>query len=280
MSGTVATARAPRTGQGMGATLRAEVAKVTTTRMWWILTASMAGYMAFMAVVLGFSMAAGSTTGGGAAMTPLQAAQSIYTLAPTMGYVFPLVLGALAMTNEVRHRTLTTSYLLQPSRGRMVAAKLVVQAGLGAVVGLAGVAATIGTGAATLAIAGEPTMLGSSQVWLSAVWGVVALAAWAVIGVGVGTLIPNQIAAVVVILAWTQFVEPIVRMGLSAVEALAPAAKFLPGAAAEALVGSSLYSASGLLDLLNRWQGGLVLLGFAVVLAGLGALTTVRKDVS
>ncbi len=268
-------------GVSLAATLRSETAKVLTTKMWWVLTLSMAGYMAFMAGVLGFSMAAGSDAAGtGLSMSPLETAQSVYTIAPSMGYVFPLVLGALAMTGEVRHRTLTTSYLLQPRRGRVVAAKLLVQAGLGAAVGLVGVLSTIAVGAATLAVAGEPTMLGSGAVWVSAMWGVVALAGWAVIGVGVGTLIPNQVTAIVVILAWTQFVEPIVRVLLGSIDAVSGLSRFLPGAAAEALVGTSFYATAGIGELLPRVAGGLLLLAYAVALAGIGSWTTVRKDVT
>ncbi len=275
---------APMTKVGLGAGVRAEISKVTSTRLWWILLVGMAGYMAFLAAVLGFSLVAGGSAGLSDApvnaLAPLDVALSVYTLAPTLGYVFPLILGALAMTSEVRHRTVTSTYLGQPRRGLVVLAKLIVQCALGALVGVAGVLATLATGATVFAIAGEPTMLGSSQVWASAGWSVVALAAWSVIGVGVGTLISNQVAAIVAILAFTQFVEPILRVALSAVGSLAEIAKFLPGAAAEALVGSSLYSASGMLDLLSRGQGGVVLLGYAAVLAVCGALTTVRRDVS
>ena len=84
----------------------------------------------------------------------------------------------------------------------------------------------------------------------------------------------------VVILAFTQFVEPILRIGLAAVDSLAGVQKFLPGAAAEALAGSSLYSTAGMVGLLCRGPGALVLLGYAVLFAVLGRITTLRRDVS
>ena len=93
-------------------------------------------------------------------------------------------------------------------------------------------------------------------------------------------MLPNQIASIVVILAFTQFVEPILRLGLGAVDVLSGVAKFFPGAAAEALVGSSLYSETGLLELLNRSQGAAVLLAYALGFALIGRLTTLRKDIS
>ena len=43
-----------------------------------------------------------------------------------------------------------------------------------------------------------------------------AAALWAVLGVAFGSVVPNQVAAIVVILAFTQLVEPIARLALGA----------------------------------------------------------------
>ena len=56
------------------------------------------------------------------------------------------------------------------------------------------------------------------------------------------------------------------------------------GAASDALVGASFYSVaamgSGAVDALEWWQGGLVLLGIALVATIIGGATTWRRDVS
>jgi ABC-type transport system involved in multi-copper enzyme maturation permease subunit len=110
---------------------------------------------------------------------------------------------------------------------------------------------------------------------------VLAMALWAVVGVGVGVLVPSQVGSIVGILAFTQFVEPIVRTAAAFVEPLAEVAKFLPGAASDALVGASFYSAfSGDANSLEWWQGGLVLVGYAVLSLGIGAATFWRRDVT
>jgi hypothetical protein len=266
--------------------LVSELRKVTSTQLWWILAVVMGGYMAFMAAVLAFSLTseegASGMTGGMSTeqLDPVAVAESVYTVAPSLGYVFPLVMGALAMTGEFRHQTLTPTFLAQPHRTTVLGAKLVVQAAVGALFGVLGVAGAVAAGAGVLWVLDEPLVLGDAGIWASLGWSVVALAIWGVIGVGVGTLIPNQVASVVVILAFTQFVEPILRIGLAAVEGLADVAKFLPGAAAEALVGSSLYSTTGLAELLPRWSGALVLVTYAVVLAVVGRFTTLSRDVT
>ncbi len=50
-------------------------------------------------------------------------------------------------------------------------------------------------------------------------------------------------------------------------------------AAADAVVGASLFSQMGDVDLLPAWAGALVLLGYAAALALAGRLTTFARDV-
>jgi hypothetical protein len=103
----------------------------------------------------------------------------------------------------------------------------------------------------------------------------------AVIGVAFGSVLTNQVAAIVVILAFTQFVEPIARVALGAFDALDGIAKFLPGAAADGLIGASFLSSfdGGSADLLPRWAALLVMLAYAGILAAIGRFTTLRRDI-
>ena len=116
---------------------------------------------------------------------------------------------------------------------------------------------------------------------LLGVWA--ALVLYTVIGVGVGALLRNQVGAIVGVLVFTQFIEPIGRTAAAFVDGLADYTRFLPGAASDALVGASVLSASmaqGSADSLEWWVGGLVLLGYAVVFVVLGQLVSWRRDVS
>ena len=94
-------------------------------------------------------------------------------------------------------------------------------------------------------------------------------------------MVPNQVAAIVVLLAVTQFVEPIARVALGAFDVADGVARFLPGAAADGLIGASFIGelAGGVRDLLPRWAALLVLLGYAGVLAVVGRITTLRRDI-
>lgn len=274
----------------MSAALVTEYRKLVTTRLWWVLLLTMAAYMAFLAAIMAFALvqAPESVTGGvpsgtgqPAAMSAEQVARTIYTLATSLGYVFPLLVGALAMTGEFRHQTITPTLLAEPRRGVVLAAKMLSSAAVGLLFGLVGTAATVLAGAVVLALLGEPTYLSEPVVLRSAGLSVLALAVWTVVGVGFGTLLTNQVAAVVVVLAFTQFVEPILRLVLGQFELTEGVSKFLPGAAGEAITGASFFAESGIAaGLLPSWAGLLVLLGYAVLFAVVGRLTTLRRDIS
>jgi len=276
-------------------TLRTELRKVATTRTWWITALVMLAYMATMAVIMAFSlvfgmreaekggqgldMSGGLSGNGPVVFDSMAIASSVYTLAVALGYIFPAVLGALSVTGEFRHRTITPTLLAEPRRTLVLGSKLVAVLPFAAVVALAGMVGTVLGGALTLLILGEPTLLGDAEIQRTLAMSWVALVLWALVGVGFGSVLTNQVAAIVVLLAFTQFVEPILRLLLAQFDATEQVSKFLPGAAGEAIAGSSLYVSSGLAQLLVPWQGVLVLLGYAVVLVAIGRLTTFRRDI-
>lgn len=269
----------------MGAALRTEYRKLVTTRLWWILLLAMVGYMGFLSAIMAWAVTQGADMTGGAggdapSLGPDAVVRAVYTISVTFGYVFPLVVGALSVASEFRHQTITPTLLAEPRRDVVVGAKLVAGAAVGLLFGLAGTAAAAGVGAGVLALLGEPTFLDVGSTWGTLALSTVALALWAVVGVGFGALLPNQVAVVVVVLAFTQFVEPVLRFVLVLTSWGGDVAKFLPGAAGEAVSGGSFYSESGLGELLEPWQGALVLLGYALVFAAVGRLTTFRRDIT
>ncbi|WP_110239165.1 ABC transporter permease [Nocardioides gilvus] len=266
----------------MRAALVSEFRKTVSTPLWWVLGLTAFGYMAMTAGLLGFAttmpveQGGMEMTGGG-----VDVARSLYSLPVSLGYVFPLVTGALAVTTEFRHRTLTATLLAEPNRTTVIASKLVVQGGVGAFLGLCGVAGAMVAAAGALVIAGEPTMLGEPSVWGTAALAVVALALWGMVGVGFGALVPNQVASIVLILAFTQLIEPLLRIGLALLgDGFAQVGLYFPGAAAEALSGASLYSSIGAAELLPQWAGGVVMTAYALGFALLGRLLTFRRDVT
>ena len=195
--------------------------------------------------------------------------------------MFPVIVGALAMTGEFRHQTITPTLLAEPRRTVVLVAKMVSSIVVGLVFGVVGTLATVGAGAAVLALLGQDPALSEPIVAAQRRPVGARAAVWTVVGVAFGTLLTNQVAVIVVLLAFTQFVEPILRVVLGQFDWSEGLAKLMPGAAGEAITGASFYAESGLApDLLSSAGGLAVLLGYAVVFAVLGRLLTLRRDIT
>ena len=264
----------------MTAAVKAELRKLLSTRLWWILLLVLVAYVGFIGAVMGFTLTL-EVDGASAMGDPKDAALMTYSMANGIGYVFPLLLGTLAFTSEYRHRTIGQTLLVQPDRDVLLAAKVTATMVLGLVYGLAMVLAIVGTGGVLLQWRGDGAYLGDREIVAVLAMTVVATVVWSVVGVVLGALVTNQVVAIVSVLAFTQFLEPIARLAFSAVDAIAPVGQYLPGAAADALVGASAFGfTGGSEDLLPRWGGLLVLLGYALVLGVAARLTTLRRDVT
>jgi len=269
--------------------IAAEFQKVFTTRMWWLLAILLVVYVLFLAggfgAFLGWAVEnpdAAENVGNTQLPPGIQLGPLLYSFASSIGYVFPVLLGALAVTGEFRHKTLTPTFLAVPHRSVVLGSKYVSELVLGEGFGVIAFATSVAGGAAALSAFGLETGLDDSDTWALIGRGVLAMALWATIGVGLGALVPNQVAAIVIVLAFTQFVEPILRLGASLNDVTAQIGQYLPGAASDALVGASFYTIAsvGSSETLDWWQGGLVLLAIGAVATIIGGATTWRRDVT
>lgn len=269
---------------------RSELTKQFSTSMWWILGIVLVFYIGStaggLAGVFG-AAASGALPPGSTNMPALpddMVPPLIYSLATAVGYVFPLMIGTLLVTGEFRHKTLTPTFLATPRRGLALAGKVVAGVVMGALYGAVALVAVLLPGAGLLAVFGIGTQLDDGATWALLGRMVVAFVLWALIGIGIGTLVRNQVGAVVGVLAFTQFVEPIARLAGGFVDGLSDATTFLPGAASDALVGASLFTTIGgsgsTAPGMESLAGGLVLLGYAAVLLVLGYLFSWRRDVT
>ncbi|MDE3087287.1 MAG: hypothetical protein KGJ77_11040 [Acidobacteriota bacterium] len=199
----------------------------------------------------------------------------------TVAVYLAIVLGAVMITGEHRHKTITPTFLAEPRRGRTVAAKLVVALGGGLVVAVVAGFVALGVGLVLVGVGVAP--LGAVLTEYRHVWPGVAAACvlYGAYGVGLGALLKNQVVTIVVALVAIAIVEPIIGL-------VAPAAaRWLPGSAAQALESlaanarsHAAFGGSGGVHLVVWWVGALLLVGYGVVLAALGSLTTLRADVT
>lgn len=268
----------------MGARLwtaaQVELRKLATTRMWWILLLVMVGYILVIAAFITFSFAAAPQASGVPTLDDRGAVLALYSLGLPLGYVFPVVLGVLAVTGEYRYQTLTPTLLAEPRRELVLAAKLGVGLVVGSLYGVLGVGSSLVGAAPVVALTDHAVLLGEGGIWRALAQAVLGMALWAGIGVGFGALLRNQVTAIVVILAFSQLVEPLARIGLSAWSATSDIAQYLPGAAADAMVGASLYTIGSPVQLLPWWQGALVLSGYTALFCLFGGLSWMRRDVA
>ena len=100
-----------------------------------------------------------------------------------------------------------------PRRSRVLPAKLVVLFGVGAVYGVADVIGSVGLGAPILALTENDAAIDSGETWPLLARTVLAMAIWSFVGTGMGAFIPNQVAAIVVVLAFAQLVEDFLAEG-------------------------------------------------------------------
>jgi ABC-2 type transport system permease protein len=181
--------------------------------------------------------------------------------------LFALIFGVLLMTGEYRHGTITWTFLATPRRMRVVAAKVVVAAFAGLVLAVLAVAVTIAIGlpwleARNLEVDTDELVRNLGGLLLGAAF-------WGALGVGVGTLLKNQVFSIVVSLVWLLVVENLVV-------ALRPdVGRYLPQAALDAMLGGG-----DLDDPLPRLAGGTVALAYVIGFAVLGFFVTTRRDVT
>jgi len=245
--------------------LRAELLKITSTRLALGMLAGAGVYVVVNVVALVF--AAGQP--GVPKLTDLATVRDVYASA---GAASPIVLvaGILGMTTEYRFMTVTPTFLVTPRRGRVLAAKLAVYAGFGLLIGVvcAGVSAAVAT--ALLGLKPHAAIAGSTVVQISG-GTLLGYALFAVLGVSVGALVRSQVAAIIGGLLWTLVVEGLLVAFLPAV------GRWLPGGALHATLQASAFNGGRLLP---AWAASVVLLGYAVVLAVLATRTTMRADIT
>jgi ABC-2 type transport system permease protein len=190
----------------MNLLIKAEYRKIFTTKLWWALL--------IPAAVLSLGFTWGGAAFGALASIQEEAGGALPFALPAFAQginfatVFALILGGTAVTGEIRHKTITTTYLTGPTRGAVLTAKLIVYTMIGALYGLVCmIAATLGA------------LLGNNFPdagdWFSlAGTGALAMVMWTLLGVGLGALIGNQVGTIVGAIVYVLVVEPVVAVVL------------------------------------------------------------------
>ena len=245
--------------------VHSELLKLRTTRTARVLlTLAAAGTAALVAIVLLLAGRPGQPALGPDALRLL-------VLVPAQPLTLAaLVLGVLGMAGELRHGTATSTFLVTPKRGRVVAAKLAAAAVTGLAMAAASSAAVLAVGLPWLRAKGIDVAIADAGVAARVAGLAVAVALYAVLGTGLGALLRNQVAAVVVgLLWWSQGVERV----LTGILHQPGLERWLPLGAASALTAPG----DGTLPM---WAGALVFAAYGLGLALLGSRLVARRDLT
>ena len=188
-------------------------------------------------------------------------------------YVFALILGVLIITVEFRHKTVTTSFLVTPRRPLFVAGKLLIAAISGAVLAIVVMAGTVIGGG--IAVSAKGGSFGDLVHQIGAVLPgmILVYALFAIVGVGLGSLLTNQVAAIVVSLGWFLIIENIIG-GL-----WEGTVRWLPSGAALAAANVS-EAGNQPIGLFAWWQGSLLILAYGLAFAIIGSIVLTQRDIT
>jgi hypothetical protein len=247
--------------------IAAELLKLRGTRSAWLPLIATAAY-AVLAVVAATSMA-------GHGGNPALSAGWLPELMRGSGGPFVdgavLLTGIILSAGEFRHRTSVITFLGEPRRLRVVAAKLAAAALTGAVVGLAVEALSALTSAVVLSTHHVPLHWTSPGVGAALVTVPPLAALYGILGVSLGLLVRNTAVAVGTALVWALAIEGVLPM-LTRAPGLT---RWLPGNAAHAV----LHNASSTPTSLAAGAAAALLAGYAIILAVAAATATTKREI-
>jgi ABC-type transport system involved in multi-copper enzyme maturation permease subunit len=280
--------------------IRSELLKLRTTNVWWAMLLGVAGFTALALLVNILQadyfldnpeQAVQSGPGDGQVADQQQQQQAalagnvaalatnVYTSGQFFGVLLVMIFGILIVTNEFRHKTATSTFLATPRRTRVIGAKLVTAIVWGAVFCLVTAIIAIPVGLIYFGGKGVGTEITNGDVIKALLLNVLAFGIWAIFGLGLGTLLKNQVVSIVValVLYFVQLAVGVVLMVLALqfdAQWILDIQYWLPGGASTVMV-----SPIQLPGVPPWWAGALALLGYGTVAAAVGTLITTRRDI-
>jgi ABC-2 type transport system permease protein len=252
----------------VNALIRAELLKLRTTRMLpWLLLAT----LALVVVTVAANVSSADPDDPALPLHDPALLGQVLGISFGVPQVLMTVLGVLAFTQEVRYGTITSTFLVEPRRSRVLVAKAV-----------ALVLAAVAIAAATLVVsvalsmaligAKDGNITTGGQFWQIVAAVFVAMVLYGLFGLALGALLRDQIVAVVATLVWLGPAEHLL------IDALPEVGRWTPGGATFGLLqlGPALTTHG---TLLAAPVAGILLLGYTVAAAALALTVAPGRDV-
>lgn len=273
--------------------VKAELLKIRTTSTWWVFGLIMLPLWA-LAVLYNWG-SANASRGVDPAESGLSADQAeqlrvaseavnvatnLYTSGQFLGVLLVMLLGAMVVTSEFSHQTATTTFLVTPVRERVVLAKLAASV-------LLGLAFWLGTTILNLIVVpfvlrsmDLGAQLGDPAIWRAIGLNALAFALWAILGVGFGVLIRNQLAATLtlsIVYVIGNFGANLVFFLLTEYVArwISKLQVIVPTVASQLMIAGTELPGNP-----PRWVGAAVLIGYATIAGVIGTAIMRRRDIS
>jgi ABC-type transport system involved in multi-copper enzyme maturation permease subunit len=244
----------------MKSLLAAEFLKLRTIRTVWALLASVVAITA-LAV-------AASVAGVGPGNLDLETEEGVRSVLHVAGSgaILVMMLGITITAGEYRHNTAVDTFLTTPMRSRVLISKLVTSVGAGAVFGTAATVVAVVTAALAYQVKGLQLPLGTGMAWKILLGAVIYAALFGGLGASIGSLVRNQIAAIIGAFALVIVAEPMVFV-------ISPGVgKWLPAALGRALVSDP----GG--NFLGPVESGVLLFVYAGAIMAVAAFMERRRD--
>jgi ABC-type transport system involved in multi-copper enzyme maturation permease subunit len=213
----------------------------------------------------------------------VNAAANIFTSGQFFGLVLVMLLGALVMTNEFQYQTATATFLTTPQRTKVVFGKLVAGTGLAMVFWAFSQAISLTAGMIFFKNISLANALGEWTVQRAILFNALGYLLWAIFGIGLGTLLRNQIGTVVTAMVVYLVgylggiaVFVLIRTYLIHGDWVLTAAVSMPSIASQIMISpDKMYPQSA-----AWWVGALVLGGWSLLAGAIGILLTRRRDIA
>jgi ABC-type transport system involved in multi-copper enzyme maturation permease subunit len=310
-------------GPTLGRLIRSELLKVRTTNLWWIfglcalvatgLALALNGAIAHFEIsdaknppdfTEGFPPGQEPSSEQVAQMEAdwrashvlstilIRHAANIFTSGQYFGLLIVLLLGAIMVTSENYHQTATTTFLTAPRRTSVIVSKVAAAIIVAGALWLVTTIIDLGVGAIFFAVEGQSNSLDVWGVQRAILMNLPAYVLWALLGLGLGALLRNQLAATLVGAGLYLIGGQVAQLVFLAIYSfwikeawILQAMVVLPAQASSVMIspepaqiwatetGEAIFASPW-------WVGALVLVAYGVVATGLGTVLIRRRDIS
>lgn len=256
----------------LGPQLASEWKKATTSIAWWVVGALI--IVANVLVTVFFTFVGLNVDRSPIDVTAPDSVSMLLTVGVAFSFILPLILGMLIVNLEFSNNTIVYSFLGSPRRGGLYLAKLASCAVSTMFFSVVSALLSSTVVAGLLSSSAKSAAYFTGQTWGTLLSIVVVSTLLGVIGGALGALVTKPLFAIVLIILWSQVIEPILRV-TAPVEVQA----YLPSSLIDASLGSGFLGQVFNSEQLSQPLALGTIIGATSILGVLGGVKYARNEV-